>query len=353
MIPISVCIIAKNEEKNIEKCLSSIATYGFEIVVVDTGSTDKTMELARKYTDKVYDFTWINDFSAARNFSLEMASNKWIFMLDCDEWIESIDIEEMNYFRKKYPHAVGSVNRNNITGTPENPGPISIDRTERLYSKSAFHYTGIIHEQLTPKHASSFENFLLNTTIGHSGYCMTETEREKKAKRNIDLLQLQLSQNSSNPYIYYQLGKGYQMINDLEKAYLYLGKGLEFDVDPELAYVKSMVIEYGYAMLELGKYVEALSFQNIYDSFSDSADFVYLMGLIYLHNQLYENALDEFIKATTFEFSNKEGTNTYLSFYQIAKILIMANEIPTAISYLKKCNSYEPAQELLLQLSQL
>lgn len=353
MVPISVCIIAKNEEKNIEKCLSSITSYGFEIVVVDTGSTDRTKEIAKKYTDKVYDFLWIDDFSAARNFSLEMASNKWIFMLDCDEWIESIDIEEMNYFRKNLSHAVGSITRNNITGTPGKPGPISIDRTERFYSKSNFYYTGIIHEQLTPKYASSFENFLLNTTIGHSGYCMTAEEREKKAKRNIDLLQLQLSQDSSNPYIYYQLGKGFQMVNDLEKAYLYFGKGLEFDVDPELAYVKSMVIEYGYTLLELNKYAEALSYQNIYDSFSDCADFIYVMGLIYLHNQLYENALDEFIKATAFEFANKEGVNTYLSFYQIAKILVMANEIPSAISYLKKCNSYEPARELLLQLSQL
>ena len=99
MIPISVCIIAKNEEANIERCLSSLAPYGFEIVVVDTGSTDRTKEIAAKYTDRIFDFEWTDNFSEARNYSLRMASNNWIFMMDCDEWIDSIDIEEMNYFR--------------------------------------------------------------------------------------------------------------------------------------------------------------------------------------------------------------------------------------------------------------
>lgn len=118
MIPISVCIIAKNEEANIERCLSSLAPYGFEIVVVDTGSTDRTKEIAAKYTDRIFNFEWTDNFSEARNYSLRMASNNWIFMMDCDEWIDSIDIEEMNYFRKKMPEYAGSITRKNITGDP-------------------------------------------------------------------------------------------------------------------------------------------------------------------------------------------------------------------------------------------
>ena len=74
MHPISVCIIAKNEEARIERCLQSIKPCGFEIVVVDTGSTDETKEIAARYADKVLDFTWCDDFSAARNFSLREAS---------------------------------------------------------------------------------------------------------------------------------------------------------------------------------------------------------------------------------------------------------------------------------------
>ena len=66
---ISVCSIVRNEEKNIAKMLSSVQKYGFEIIVVDTGSTDRTKEIAAKYTDRIYDFEWVDDFSAARNYA--------------------------------------------------------------------------------------------------------------------------------------------------------------------------------------------------------------------------------------------------------------------------------------------
>ena len=77
--PISVCMIAKNEEKHIEKCLAAIRSHAagsveLEIIVVDTGSTDRTKEIAARYADKVLDFVWVNDFSAARNYSISQAS---------------------------------------------------------------------------------------------------------------------------------------------------------------------------------------------------------------------------------------------------------------------------------------
>ncbi len=341
-VPISVCIIAKNEEKNIDRCFSSITPYGFEIVLVDTGSTDRTKELAAKYTDCIYDFTWINDFSAARNFSLDKASNNWILMMDCDEWIESLDLEEMEYFRKHLSDTVGSVARRNITGTPDKPDMYT-DYTERLFSRKKYHYTGIIHEQLTPKFGNQFESYILNTSIGHSGYCMTDEERQSKSKRNVDLLLKQLEQEPDNPYVYYQLGKGYQMIADHERACYYFGKGLEFDLEPELAYVQSMVVEYGYELLLTDQKEEALSFRNIYDAFSSSADFVYVMGLIYLENELYEEALDEFQKAVTFDFCNLDGVNSYRSYYQIGHILNLAGETEAAANYFRLCGNYPPA----------
>ena len=96
-IPVSVCIIAKNEEKYIDECLKRLEPYGFEIVVTDTGSTDQTVEIAKKYTDKVFAFEWINDFSAARNFCVSHASNNclhWIVMSMCTALM--------------YPHCAGS-----------------------------------------------------------------------------------------------------------------------------------------------------------------------------------------------------------------------------------------------------
>ena len=180
MLPISVCMIVKNEEKRLPVCLDSLRPYGFEIVIVDTGSADKTKEVAARYTDKLFDFAWCGDFSTARNYSLRMASNPFIFMLDADEWVVSLDVEELQYFRKRLSAQVGVVTRQNFIG-----GQIgNTDPTERFFSRKHYHYEGRIHEQLRPLRGNDFPCLLTKTIIGHSGYDMTDAERAEKAKRN-------------------------------------------------------------------------------------------------------------------------------------------------------------------------
>ncbi len=97
MITISLCMIVKNEEAVLSRCLDSVADLVDEIIIVDTGSTDKTKEIAKRYTDKIYDFEWIDDFSAARNFSFSKATMDYIYVADADEVID-----EEN--RKKFKH---------------------------------------------------------------------------------------------------------------------------------------------------------------------------------------------------------------------------------------------------------
>lgn len=85
MSTISLCLIAKNEEEVIGRCIESVIDIIDEIIVVDTGSTDKTIEVAEKYGAKIYNFTWIDDFAAARNYSFSKASKEYIFWLDADD----------------------------------------------------------------------------------------------------------------------------------------------------------------------------------------------------------------------------------------------------------------------------
>lgn len=88
MITISLCMIVKNEEQVLARCLDSIKDLMDEIIIVDTGSTDRTKEIARKYTDKIYDFEWIDDFSAARNESFKYATMDYIYVADADEVLD-------------------------------------------------------------------------------------------------------------------------------------------------------------------------------------------------------------------------------------------------------------------------
>nr|MCR5106624.1 glycosyltransferase [Lachnospiraceae bacterium] len=218
--------------------------YGFEIVVVDTGSTDATKEIALRYTDKVFDFEWCDDFAKAKNFAASKASNNWILFMDADEWIDFIDIEEMEYFIRHYQNAVGSVFMDNITGTPDNPGPPSRIHIERLYDRRKFQYIKPIHEMLAPKYGKLMDNLQLQTVLGHSGYCMDEETRQRKSKRNLELLFKELENEPDSPYLHYQIGKGYQMIGDHDNAVRFFEKGLSYDPDPELDYVVHMKASY-------------------------------------------------------------------------------------------------------------
>ena len=94
MVTISVCMIVKNEEAVLARCLDSLKGIADEIIIVDTGSTDKTKEIAAGYTDMLYDFTWVNDFSAARNFAFSKATMEYIYSADADEVLEEKDREK-------------------------------------------------------------------------------------------------------------------------------------------------------------------------------------------------------------------------------------------------------------------
>lgn len=104
MITISLCMIVKNEEKILDRCLSCVADLMDEIIIVDTGSTDRTKEIAAKYTDKIYDFEWIFDFSAARNYAFSKATGDYIYSADADEVLDETNRERFRILKENlYP----------------------------------------------------------------------------------------------------------------------------------------------------------------------------------------------------------------------------------------------------------
>ena len=95
MISISLCMIVKNEEQVLARCLDSLAPVMDEIIIVDTGSKDRTKEIASHYTEKVYDFTWTGSFSDARNFAASKATKEYIYTADADEYLDSLNQEKL------------------------------------------------------------------------------------------------------------------------------------------------------------------------------------------------------------------------------------------------------------------
>lgn len=350
MIPVSVCIIAKNEEDKIQECLRAIHKHPFEIIVVDTGSTDKTKEIAEKYADKVVDFEWVNDFSAARNFSISQASHDWILVIDCDETITELNFHEMQKLMDKYPYAIGRLTRDNLCYSKEKEQMHTTDLVERLFNRNFYHYEGTIHEQVVridEKEAYAFEFPL---TIVHTGYLGTDDDIEQKSERNIELLKIQLSQDKKDPYIYYQLGQSYMLKNDYETAYEYFDQGFYLEVDEKLEYVQRMLISYGYCLMYTGRIEKALTLANVYDSFSDNADYLFMMGNIYLKARLNDKALMEFLKATSVKKHFDEGTNSFRAYHNIGCIYEAYGQIDQAKLYFEKAGDFQMSKERLENL---
>ncbi len=349
MIPISVCIIAKNEEKHIEECLKRLSPYGFEIVLTDTGSTDKTLAIAEAYTDRIYHFDWCNDFSAARNFCIQKASHDWILSLDCDEYIEDLDIPALERCMEQYPDRTGRIL---IRSRFLRGGRAAFEQTRvsRLADRRYFHFTGSVHEQLERRDGRTKAIYDVPVTILHVGYDETEADMQEKSRRNIALLEAQLEKEGPDPYLYFQLGQSYRRLGDAEKAFQSFDAGLSMEVDPCLDYVKTMVESYGYTLLDLKHTKEALGLAELYDVFAKRADFVFLMGLIYMNNGLFDTAIAEFKKASAMEDFSVDGVNSYMAYYNIGVIYECTGRIGEAQAYYRKCEGYAPAKERLKAL---
>lgn len=345
MIPISVCIIGKNEEKNIEQCLAPLMPYGFEIIYVDTGSTDRTKELAAKYTDKIYDFEWIGDFSAARNFSLSKASHNYVLVLDCDEFLTEIDLKGIEEAINAHPNGIGLLLRINYCDSNRKRTSFP-DRVERLFHKRRYHYCYTIHEQVADINTDSTycERYDIPLTVDHIGYAGSMEEKRLKAARNNELLFKEIEKNPSDPYFYFQVGQSYNLIDDYENAYIYYKKAFELPLNPEELWVQIMAVAFINSMTHTERLKEALAvFEPIADHFSGVADFHCSMGNIYLNQEPPQplKAMMEYVKASQAPNYREDGATTYIPYYNMGLVNEMMGNAEAAINFYQKSAAYD------------
>lgn len=224
---LSVGMIVKNEEPRLDKCLSAlspvISAVGGELVIADTGSTDGTVDIARKYTDRVFSFPWVKDFSAARNFTLEKCRGEWFMFIDADEVI--IDGDELVRFftsgeYKRYNSAT-YIQRNYSDSAMSGYSDYEVQRIVRRTPQT--HFENPVHEVLVPFAAPTKQ---LGTAVAHSGYIYeNDGQRLEKFRRNTELLMKRL-ESGETPLLYLQLGQSFAL-NDEEKALEYFRLGLE------------------------------------------------------------------------------------------------------------------------------
>lgn len=348
---ISLCMIVKDEESLLEKCLQSIHTYVDDIVIVDTGSKDRTKEIAQEYTQKVFDFVWCDDFAAARNFSLSKATHGWVLVLDADEVITSFNKEQVGSVIEQVQDHVGRIERINAMAD-SNGEKLFFERVNRLFNHNYYLYDGIIHEQVVRKDGLPYEVVHVEITAEHMGYTQEVLTRTDKITRNITLLERALSENPEDTYLLYQLGQSYYLAKDFRKAIEYFQRALRLPINYALEYVGNMVESYGYALINSEHYTEALRLENYAQYYSGSADYQFVMGLVCMNNGMFTKAVECFKKCTGIKESKVEGVNSYLPNYNIGVIFECLGDIDQAKHYYSQCGEYALALNRLELLRQ-
>ncbi|MNB94897.1 SPBc2 prophage-derived glycosyltransferase SunS [compost metagenome] len=148
-ITVSLCMIVKNEEATLERCLDSVLGLADEIIIVDTGSTDRTKEIASRYTDKVVDFTWVDDFAKARNYAFSLGTQEYLLWLDADDEFLPADREKFVALKNALDWDTDAVSMNyNLAFDEHGNVTSSLTRNRLVKRENGFRWFGVVHEYL-------------------------------------------------------------------------------------------------------------------------------------------------------------------------------------------------------------
>ncbi len=300
MITLSTILIVKNEEETLDRVLKCL-TFADEIIVVDTGSTDNSINIAKKYTDKVYQFKWINDFSAARNYAISKATKDYFMWLDADDVIEKED-------QKKLAILKNNISDENIILLPYiikyNDTKMSFYR-ERIIKNKGNYFVGKVHEVIPLKGKLNY----VNIPIYHQKVKSNEKERNLK--------------------IYQELIKEHEL--DQREQYYYARELFDngYYDDAEIAFKKFLSLS---SANVINKSEACLKLAQIY-SFKDkeqSDNYLFLSLKYGIHSSI------QILNIIMLYFKNKEYTSCEL----FSKMLLYFKTNPLAFSYLEDKDFY-------------
>ena len=269
---ISLAMIVRDSQATLDKCLQSAKDLVDEIIIVDTGSVDNTINIAKKYTDKIFHFKWIDDFSAARNYSFEQCTCDWILWLDADDELTSEDVRQIKaidfsnkdiiicdyeYARDEYGNSASIVPRERIVKRS-----LGIRWEEEIHEYLPIHYQTHIPHILTPHH----------------------NKQHGTSERNLAILERVVAKNPDKARNLYYLGKEYLDFGRLDDALKYLGLFVE---KPDAFWEDVYQAYYDMAVVHFQKNDEVKFKENVYKSISIEerrAEPYYLLGLWHMNH---------------------------------------------------------------------
>ena len=344
ILKISACVITKNEEFNIIKWLNCMKKIADEMILVDTGSNDNTVNIAKKYGAITYEINWENDFSVAKNFAIDKATGEWIVFLDADEYFTNESIDHV----RKYIFEADSKKMDAIIckivniNEDENCKVISSFYNLRIFKNhSSLRYKNKVHEMLTKNGELKLLQVVNDVEIYHTGYSTGRIK--KKLERNLKILLDEIDEFGEKSWQYGFLTDCYYGLKDYENAIKYakLAINSEVRLAGQENNVYRRLID---SMMAIGTdYVELLStVDKAIILYPQLPEFIYDKAVIKIKQKKYAEAEDlfvnslkknnEIIKLPNIYTDNFTGRINLLYCF-MAEIYLVKNNLAKAIEF--------------------
>lgn len=321
-------MIVKNEEINLTRCLASINSAVDEIIVVDTGSTDQTRQVAESAGATVISFLWNDDFSAARNASLELATGDWVLFLDADEALEPGSGQILRQIVEE-AHEGYFIKIINLIGS-EGSVESSPDLVFRLFRNNPdYRFRGAIHEQvvdviLEKNRQASFQ-IAEGVVLRHYGYLNQQIIEKNKKVRNLTIIKKELDNAPGNHMLRYHYGIELYRADRFAEAAEELTKAAN-NTDPKTVYYPKLLRYIALAHYGAQKYDWALEAISLgLQFFPNYADLYYYGGLIHLEQKNYAGAYEWFHRALAMPeqpayYAPFSGSRGFRAYYQVGQL---------------------------------
>ncbi|MCJ8012752.1 glycosyltransferase [Paenibacillus sp. KQZ6P-2] len=327
---ISVCMIVKNEAEQIARALASVPP-SYELIVVDTGSTDETVKIASEYKAKVYYFEWNDSFSDARNWAIEKASGDYILFIDADEKLSPNVVRQIDDFVSNFPSEAGAVKISNVINDE-----VNMSRMIRFFpNRPEFRFYGEVHEHLR-KNNQEIQMIKCDIEIEHFGYNPETYLKMGKFNRYIKMYKRIIEKDPNNGYMLYQLGKLYYSNKQFENAYEAFEECLCLEQFDRL-YFAPMLVQLGYTLKELGKSQQAIELLELFvPMYPKFPDLPFVLGILAIECGKFQ-LIEKYFKfaleiGETDHYSTLIGSGSYRAahnlgvYYEVTGNLVVAKK---------------------------
>ncbi|OMF84391.1 glycosyltransferase [Paenibacillus sp. FSL R7-0273] len=354
---ISLCMIVKNEAGNLSRCLTSVRGVADELIIVDTGSTDDTVAVARSFGAAIVSFPWTGDFAAARNAGLEQARGTWILVLDADEELDAGSKGELLLCAEHVEYEAFFVRIHNHKGTERSSPVITVNPILRMFrNRPPYRFSGIIHEQVaaaiveaTPAAAMH----LSTVSVHHYGYADGVVAKKDKISRNLSLLKEQLKLNPRDAFHQFNTAVEYMRLGDYARALEHIKQSLA-EAEPDTSYTHLL---YKY---EIRCRIMSGDPAGAMDAcirgcalFPDYPDLHHIRGVLLLQAGAFAGAREAFRQALLIGLSppgyhTESGMGTYLTYAALGQLCQETGETEEAIVCYTRAAQLHPVPSSLL-----